>query len=151
MKKYLKLKPNDKRNTDLKLDLSYSLGGMNPWTYRNERRGYYLIITPVERDGIMEGFEAFSGSKVLLKEVNRQSSKAEQEATALMNGAMNGIALTTIEAEQELWRELYAARREAVANGAPERKITEMTDRLKIGESRIAILDVMQRNGLAFE
>lgn len=77
MKKYLKLKPNDQRNTDLKLDLSYSLGGLNVFTYKQERRGYYLIVTPVERSGIMEGFTAFSGSKVLLKEVNRQSAKAE--------------------------------------------------------------------------
>lgn len=151
MKKYLKLKPNDQRNTDLKLDLSYSLGGLNVFTYKQERRGYYLIVTPVERSGIMEGFTAFSGSKVLLKEVNRQSAKAEQEALELMNRAMNGVAVTTLEAEQEAWNELYAARKEAVRDGAPERKINEMTDRLKIGESRIAILDVMQRNGLAFE
>lgn len=151
MKHYLKLKPNDRHNTDLRLDLSYSLGGMNPWTYKTERRGYYMTIVPVQRDGIMEGFEAFSGTKVLLKEVNRQSSKAEQEAVSLMNSAMNGVALTTLEAEQEQWRELYAARKDAVRDGAPERKITEMTNRLKIGESRIAILDVMQRNGLAFE
>lgn len=151
MKHYLKLKPNDKRNTDLRLDLSYSLGGMSPWTYKKERRGYYLLVTPVQRDGIMESFEAFSGAKVLLKEVNRQSAKAEREAASLMNSAMNGVVLTTIEAEQEAWNELYAARKEAVRDGSSERQINEMTDRLKIGESRIAILDVMQRNGLAFE
>lgn len=151
MKKYLKLKPNDKRSTDLKLDLSYSLGGLNVFTYKQERRGYYLIITPVERDGIMEGFTAFSGSKVLLKEVNRQSAKAEQEALELMNRAMNGVAVTTLEAEQEAWNELYAARKEAVRDGAPAVKIDEMTTGLKVGEARVAILDVMKRNGLAFE
>lgn len=68
-----------------------------------------------------------------------------------MNRAMNGVAVTTLEAEQEAWNELYAARKEAVRDGAPAVKIDEMTTGLKVGEARVAILDVMKRNGLAFE
>lgn len=151
MKHYLEVKPNAGKTTHLRLEVAYNKGGLNVWNYKYERRGYYLLVTPVERGGNMEAFVAFTGGKILLKEVSRASAKAETEAETYMNHAMNGITLTTLAAEQELWRETYDARKDAVRDGAPERKINEMTDRLKIGESRIAILDVMQRNGLEFE
>lgn len=87
MKKYLPVCPNDKRITHIKIETSYSLGGMNLWTYRNEPRGYYLHVSPVERSErngiIMEGFMMFSGIKKLLKEVSRKSAKAEREAEDL--------------------------------------------------------------------
>lgn len=90
MKRYLKVKPNAGTTTHLKVEMSYSLGGMNPFTYKNERRGYYLYVTPVERrscgDGVMmEGYVAFSGTKLLLKEVTRKSAKAEQEAERMVD------------------------------------------------------------------
>ena len=90
MKHYIKVKPNAGSTTHLKVDMSYSLGGMNLFTYKNERRGYYLYVTPVERrscgDGVMmEGFVAFSGTKLLLKEVTRKSAKAEQEAKRMVD------------------------------------------------------------------
>lgn len=90
MKRYLKVKPNAGTTTHLKVDMSYSLGGMNLFTYKNERRGYYLTVVPVERrscgDGVMmEGFVAFSGTKLLLKEVTRKSAKAEQEAERMVD------------------------------------------------------------------
>lgn len=87
MKKYLPVSPNNKRITHIKVETDYSLGGMNLWTYRNEPRGYYLHVSPVERSErngiVMEGFMAFSGIKKLLKEVSRKSAKAEQEAEKL--------------------------------------------------------------------
>lgn len=84
MKKYFKLTAiganADPKVTHMRVDLSYSKGGMNIWTYKQERRGYYLMLTPVFRDGIMEGFVAFSGKKYLIREVTRASAKQEQEA-----------------------------------------------------------------------
>ena len=90
MKRYIKVKPNAGKTTHLKVDMSYSLGGMNLFTYKQERRGYYLTVCPVERrscgDGVMmEGFVAFSGTKMLLKEVTRKSAKAEQEAERMVD------------------------------------------------------------------
>lgn len=84
MKKYLKVNPNGNKITHIKVETSYSLGGMNLFTYRNEPRGYYLHVSPVERSErygcIMESFIAFSGIKKLLKGVSRKSAKAEREA-----------------------------------------------------------------------
>ncbi len=83
MKKFIELKANANANF-LKLEVYYSLGGFNCFTYKNEARGYYLSVSPVqrsERDGIVfESYTAFSGVKLLLLEVSRKSKKAEAEA-----------------------------------------------------------------------
>lgn len=71
---------HNERANFMKVTFDYSLGGLNVWTYKTEPRGYYVSFTPVERDGIMEGFVAFSGKKYLIKEVSRKSAKAEAEA-----------------------------------------------------------------------
>ena len=81
-KTYIPLKANVHRSTDLKVELYYSLGGANMFTYRNEARGYYLSVVPVTRDGIMESFTAFTGTKTCVKQVARKSVKAEKEAIA---------------------------------------------------------------------
>ena len=68
-----------------KIDLYYDLGGMNYFTNRNEARGYYLSITPVEiNKSNYKGneiscvkFTGGSGIKDLLLEVKRKSKKAE--------------------------------------------------------------------------
>lgn len=85
MKKYLKLRTGAGKATHLKVELNYQLGGTNMFTYKREPRGYYLSAVPVERmerEGgvMMEGFIAFTGTKVLVKEVSRKSAKAEREA-----------------------------------------------------------------------
>ncbi len=66
----------------MRVDFVYNKGGMNVWTYKREPRGYYLMFTPVQRDGIMEGFTAFTGKKYIITEVSRASAKAEREAKA---------------------------------------------------------------------
>lgn len=84
MKKYYAVKENDKKVTDIKVEVYYSLGGMNMFTYAKEKRGYYLSVSPVERSEgpgySSEGFRAFTGTKWLLLEVKRKSAKAETEA-----------------------------------------------------------------------
>ena len=68
-----------------KIDLYYDLGGMNYFSGKCERRGYYLSITPVEIDKrnykgneiSCVKFTGGSGIKDSLLEVKRKSKKAE--------------------------------------------------------------------------
>ena len=68
-----------------KIDLYCDLGGMNYFSGKCERRGYYLSITPVEIDKrnykgneiSCVKFTVGSGIKDLLLEVKRKSKKAE--------------------------------------------------------------------------
>ena len=82
-------------NRFLRCELYYSLGGYNFFTYKNEPRGYYVSVTPVEREQrngyTMESVALFSGVKVLVCEVNRKSKKAEEEALARYDETKNRI------------------------------------------------------------
>lgn len=88
MKKYIAVNENDKKVTHIKCEVDYSLGGINYFTYKQEPRGYYVHVSPVERKVedyggrriVSEGFMMFSGVKQLVKEVSRKSAKAEAEA-----------------------------------------------------------------------
>lgn len=77
-------------NQYLKVELYYNLGGMNYFTYKQERRGYYLSICPVERSrcgaGWMESYAAFTGTKILVQECARKGKAAEQKAMASYDG-----------------------------------------------------------------
>ena len=79
MKKYYPLKANDKA-TDLRVELTYDLGGYNMFDYTPKARGYYLVVTPVTRDAHMESFTAFTGLRKCIKEVKRKSKGAELAA-----------------------------------------------------------------------
>lgn len=95
MIKYLKVQENPASVTDLKIELYYSLGGMNYSTYRVESRGYYLSVTPVERrvssGYTSECYTAFTGIKQLVKGVKRKSQKAEKEAENLAENLVNEL------------------------------------------------------------
>ena len=89
MKKlFNELIPLEKENNFLKVELYYSLGGFNYFTYKEEPRGYYLSATPIERSEtcgcVMESFTAFSGIKQCVLECSRQSKKREAEALEKM-------------------------------------------------------------------
>lgn len=79
MKKYIPLKANDKA-TDLRVELTYDLGGYNLFDYTKKPRGYYLVVTPVTRERGMESFTAFTGLRRCIKEVKRKSKGAELAA-----------------------------------------------------------------------
>lgn len=83
---YLPVKP--KRDvTHLRVEVYYALGGYNPFTAKEEGRGYYLSVSPVgrsERGGVTtECYLAFSGRKRLLLPVNRKSPKRYETALQL--------------------------------------------------------------------
>jgi hypothetical protein len=70
----------------IKVDTFYDLGGTNYWTYKQNKRGYYVSCTPVFREDrggvIMESTILGTGYKKLCKEVTRHSKKAAAEAEA---------------------------------------------------------------------
>ena len=80
MEKYLATTTSNKF---IKVYTYYKKDAMNYFTYKTESRGYYLSVIPVERARGFESFVAFTGFKVLLKEVTRASKKAEAEAEAI--------------------------------------------------------------------
>jgi len=82
MKEYEKVEGT---NYELKIQVYYNKGGMNYFSAKPEQRGYYASVSPVQverrGDGIMvESYSAFSGVKMLVLPVQRQSPKAEAEA-----------------------------------------------------------------------
>lgn len=78
----------EKDNKDFKVQLYYNLGGTNYYSGREEKRGYYIGVTPVhlEDNGhyIIETSVAWTGIKDCILEVKRKSSKAEKQAMDLM-------------------------------------------------------------------
>lgn len=84
MKKY---EPIEGTNKELKITVYYAKGGVNYFTGKAEKRGYWLSVTPVEiRQGVgyqSESYMAFSGYKQFLLEVGRQSNKAYNQAVEL--------------------------------------------------------------------
>ena len=88
-KKYIPVKSNNSNSNinHIKLEVYYSLGGMNYFTYRNEDRGYYVSVTPVERvnhgDYFTESVLLGSGVKKLIKPVYRKSDKAADDAVTV--------------------------------------------------------------------
>jgi hypothetical protein len=88
MKKYEKIEGSNK---ELKIEVYYDKGGMNYFNSKNEPRGYWLSMRQVEverqdRGIVIEKYGMFSGAKMFLKEVKKQSQKAYDEAVFLAQG-----------------------------------------------------------------
>lgn len=83
MKKYIPVEGKSDVNF-IKVHTFYDLGGMNYFTGKPNKRGYYVSCTPVlkeDRGGYgMESTILGSGYKQLCKEVTRQTKKAAAEA-----------------------------------------------------------------------
>ena len=58
----------------LKVTVYYHKGGQNYFTYKEEPRGLFLSVTPVERCENFEKVTAFSGIKKCVKEMPRFNS-----------------------------------------------------------------------------
>ena len=72
--------------THLKLSVYYSLGGYNYWNGNNDKRGYYLSVTPERRGEQERGFVTAllgSGVKYFLLECSRQTAKQQAIATTI--------------------------------------------------------------------
>lgn len=84
MKQYI-----EKQGYHLKVQIDYEKGGMNYFSGRESKRGYYIYVQPVrieKLDGriIVEQSIMFNGGKKLLFEVARQSQKAYEKACAML-------------------------------------------------------------------
>ncbi len=86
MKNYIKVSGSNNTNY-LRVDFDYSKGGYNYFTGKAEPRGYYIHVSPVNRenkgDYFMESYTAFSGIKDCILEVTRASKKAENQAAEI--------------------------------------------------------------------
>lgn len=95
MKKYIEVTENPAKITHLKIEVYYNLGGINYFTGRAENRGYYLSVTPVERETnggfVSESYTAFTGIKQCIKQVTRKSAKAEAEAEKIAEDVMENL------------------------------------------------------------
>lgn len=93
MKKYVKTNIPDA--THIKFEVVYCRGGMNMFTYKDEPRGIYLSLSPVElkdRGSYMsEIYTAFTGGKTLIKEMARKSDKAVEKAWDKLNDCSEKI------------------------------------------------------------
>lgn len=85
LKEYINAEGKDVNK--LRITVYYSLGGVNYATYKQESRGYYLSVTPVNIEDkgycVCESQTMFTGIKKLIKPVSRQSKKAADEALEL--------------------------------------------------------------------
>ena len=91
MKKYIPILNKNKDFNFLKLEIYYSLGGMNYFTGRAENRGYYISISPVYRNGITESYTSFTGLKHCLFTVSRKSEKAYNNALTIAPALLPGL------------------------------------------------------------
>lgn len=88
MKKYIPILNATKESNFLKIEIYYNLGGMNYFTGRAENRGYYISVSPVYRDGILESYTSFTGIKQCLTTVSRKSEKAYNRALMIAPGVL---------------------------------------------------------------
>lgn len=96
MKKYIETK-RVPGATHIKIEVYYSKGGLNCFTYRTEKRGLYLGIGPVQLQDRPGGYQtetygAFSGVKFHLKELKRKSDKALQEVVTKLEPLAEQLA-----------------------------------------------------------
>lgn len=75
--------PTENENEFIEVSMYYSLGGYNVWTGDNDRRGYWLSVSKVEKGDGWVKQALFEGRKMFLKEVKRKSKKAEKEALTI--------------------------------------------------------------------
>ena len=75
---------NDKNNK-ITTEIYYSKGGMNYFTDRDEKRGYYFSITPEKHNDGFRTYTSFSGVKTCILEVARKSKSAYDKAKAMLD------------------------------------------------------------------
>jgi len=93
MKTYLNTTEENKK---VKITLTYDKGGINMFTQKEKKRGYYLAAQPIEikqyENGInIESFIAFSGVRKCILEVKRKSDKGYNEALKMYENNINEL------------------------------------------------------------
>lgn len=90
---YVPLNPEKSADHEdnLHIYVSYDLGGYNVWTGARKKRGYYLTCVPVKRESFMTAWIMGKGITVLLKEVQRASQTALDEAVKIAQKEESGL------------------------------------------------------------
>ena len=79
--------------------VSYNKGGMNYFTGKNEKRGYYVSVTPVTKGERFESFYLLSGGKFITDETKRYGEKGLKIAAANIDSWKLFEAITFIYTE----------------------------------------------------
>lgn len=95
----------EKGTTHVQVRVFYDKGGLNHFTSRDDKRGVYVVVTPIEvikyadHDIVKTGL--FSGYKKLLVETKRKSDKTLDEQRACVSKQVaekTGVAWEMVEA-----------------------------------------------------
>jgi len=72
--------PTTELNRFVEVEVYYDAGGRSFLSGEFNKRGYYLAVQPVKREGNCKSMVAFSGTKALIEEVKRFSTRKLHEA-----------------------------------------------------------------------
>ena len=94
---YIPLKTKIRDFNELKVEVSYTLGGMNYFSGRTNPRGYKLYFKPIYRNGgfessIMMGSEKESGYYISIEEASRFSAKRLRELAEKFDSLVGELA-----------------------------------------------------------
>ena len=110
-RRYEKYYALTKGNTNaIHVSVYYHLGGYNMFTYKPEKRGYYISVGPcnISRKNGYSTVEtaAFSGYKTLIKELKRDSQKTYDEAVKFATENIKEIFATWFPELETNWEEV---------------------------------------------
>lgn len=77
--------PTNKENTYIKIEVYYHKGDYNI------RRGYYLSVQPIEKEGVWEKFTAYTGYMYELFPCERYTKAGRDKAVGLKDGILQSI------------------------------------------------------------
>ena len=94
---YIPLKTKIRDFNELKLEVTYTLGGINYFSGRTNPRGYKIYFKPVSRNGcfessIMLGSGKESGYYISAEDANRFSAKRLQELALKFDSLVGDLA-----------------------------------------------------------
>jgi len=102
--------PTTEPHRFVEVEVYYDAGGRSFLSGEFNKRGYYLAVQPVKREGNCKSMLAFSGTKTLIEEVKRFSARKLQEAA---------LQATQLPVYQNLLTHVLAKNDLKLADGTP--------------------------------
>ena len=102
--------PTTELNRFVDVEVYYDAGGRSFLSGEFNKRGYYLAVQPVKREGNCKSMVAFPGTKTLIEEVTRFSARKLQEAA---------LQATQLPVYQKLLNHVLAKNDLKLADGTP--------------------------------
>lgn len=78
-------------NTHIRVSINYELGGMSYISGNIEKRGYYLSVQPIEKQGDFTKYTPSNGYRHFLLEVTRKSERSLEVAKELSRDILEKI------------------------------------------------------------